>query len=74
MHNFVEKTREIKKGGKNEVFTQKLWNRKKTTCVKDWNNFVRTLRYHYKGEKSLKPIREQYTYKFSREFLSKHVF
>ena len=62
----------IEKSGTHEIVA--LWNRKKTTCVKDWNNFARTLRNHYRGEKFLEPIREQYTYKFSREFLSKHVF
>ena len=57
----------VDKNHANEIV--RIWNQKKGSGVKDWNNFARTLRNHYKGEKSLEPVKEQYTYKFSREFM-----
>ena len=57
----------VDKNQANEIVRR--WNRKKGSGVKDWNNFARTLRNHYKGEKSLEPVKEHYTYKFSREFM-----
>merc|ERR1711983_92296 len=59
----------VDKNHANEIV--RIWNQKKGSGVKDWNNFARTLRNHYKGEKSLEPVKEQYTYKFSREFMER---
>ena len=74
-HNFihwVEKPQgifRVDKNHANEIVL--IWNQRKGSGVnvKDWNNFARTLRNYYKGEKSLEPVKEQYTYKFSREFM-----
>ena len=74
-HNFihwVEKPQgifRVDKNHANEIVL--IWNQRKGSGVnvKDWNNFARTLRNYYKGEKYLEPVKEQYTYKFSREFM-----